>query len=197
MLSGGRLQQWQLLRQLLGRTGPEQPFLPGLTVMLAFCLGPNHIRALCQSSVHPLTHHLFMHLFFLSVPQSSNSCHSCITYICSVICASIESFLHSSSQPTCFLRLNEAQQSAFQDITNVANERRQLSGELEDLRSQFKAYQKVKTREICSLEHRVRILLQSQAVAGTMRQDDPPASSSSPRQHQATPARYTVLHLIN
>ncbi|DBA92530.1 TPA: hypothetical protein ACH3X1_002761 [Trebouxia sp. C0004] len=86
-------------------------------------------------------------------------------------------------------RLNEAQQSAFQDITNVANERRQLSGELEDLRSQFKAYQKVKTREICSLEHRVRILLQSQAVAGTMGRDDPPASSSSPRQRQTTPAR--------
>ncbi|KAL0020086.1 hypothetical protein WJX79_009298 [Trebouxia sp. C0005] len=86
-------------------------------------------------------------------------------------------------------RLDEAQQSAFQDITNVANERRQLSGELEDLRSQFKAYQKVKTREICSLEHRVRILLQSQAVAGTMRRDDHPASASSPTQHHATPAR--------
>ena len=104
------------------------------------------------------------------------------------------SSVHTPSEPACFLRLNEAQQSAFQDITNVANERRQLSGELEDLRSQFKAYQKVKTREICSLEHRVRILLQSQAVAGTMRRDDPPASSSSPRQHQATPARYTMSH---
>jgi hypothetical protein len=108
--------------------------------------------------------------------------------------ASMGSSVHTPSEPACFLRLDEAQQSAFQDITNVANERRQLSGELEDLRSQFKAYQKVKTREIGSLEHRVRILLQSQAVAGTMRRDDPPASSSSPRQHQATPARYTMSH---
>ena len=79
-------------------------------------------------------------------------------------------------------RLNEAQQSAFQDITNVANERRQLSDELESLRSQFKAYQKVKTREISSLDHRVRILLQSQAVAGTMRPQDQPLPSSSPSQ---------------
>ena len=70
----------------------------------------------------------------------------------------------------------------------MANERRQLSDELEDLRGQFKAYQKVKTREISSLDHRVRILLQSQAVAGTMRSEDQPASSS-PRQHKPIPAR--------
>ncbi|KAL3148684.1 hypothetical protein ABBQ38_014099 [Trebouxia sp. C0009 RCD-2024] len=86
-------------------------------------------------------------------------------------------------------RLNEAQQSAFQDITNVANERRQLSDELESLRSQFKAYQRVKTREISSLDHRVRILLQSQAVAGTMRPDLTPLTSSSPRQ-KPLPSRY-------
>lgn len=70
----------------------------------------------------------------------------------------------------------------------MANERRQLSDELEDLRGQFKAYQKVKTREISSLDHRVRILLQSQAVAGTMRSEDQPASLS-PRQHKPIPAR--------
>ncbi len=67
MLSGGRLRQWQLLQQLRGRTGPGQPFLPGLTVIPTFCLGLNHIRSLYQSTVHLLTHHLFMRLFFLSV----------------------------------------------------------------------------------------------------------------------------------
>ena len=92
-------------------------------------------------------------------------------------------------------RLNEAQQSAFHDITNVANERRQLSDELESLRSQFKAYQRVKTREISSLDHRVRILLQSQAVAGTMRSDLPtPFTSSSPRQ-KPLPSRYVPVWL--
>lgn len=87
-------------------------------------------------------------------------------------------------------RLNEAQQSAFQDITNVANERRQLSDELESLRSQFKAYQRVKTREISSLDHRVRILLQSQAVAGTMRPDHPPTLSLSPPGQRPLPSRW-------
>lgn len=91
-------------------------------------------------------------------------------------------------------RLNEAQQSAFQDITNVANERRQLSDELESLRSQFKAYQRVKTREISSLDHRVRILLQSHAVAGTMRPDQTPLTSSSPRQ-RPLPSRYMLFCL--
>lgn len=89
MLSGGRLRQWQLLRQLLGRTGPEQPFLSGLTVILTFCLGINHIRPLLQSTVYSLTHHLFVHSFFLLVPQSSHSCHYCVrlitlfSYLCS------------------------------------------------------------------------------------------------------------------
>ena len=75
-------------------------------------------------------------------------------------------------------RLSDAQQSAFQDITNISNERRQLVDELEGLRSQFKAYQRVKAREVSSLDHRVRILLHSQAVAGTMRSDDVPSAAT-------------------
>lgn len=104
--------------------------------------------------------------------------------------------LTSTSLCVCVLlcRLNEAQQGAFQDITNVANERRQLSDELESLRSQFKAYQRVKTREISSLDHRVRILLQSQAVAGTMHPDDPTPSFLSPG-HKAPPSRCLPLCL--
>ena len=79
-------------------------------------------------------------------------------------------------------RLNSAQQSAFQDITNISNERRQLVDELEGLRSQFKAYQRVKAREVSSLDHRVRILLHSQAVTATMRPEDlPPQDTAAPR----------------
>ena len=51
--------------------------------------------------------------------------------------------------------------------------------ELEGLRSQFKAYQRVKAREISSLDHRVRILLHSQAVAGTMRPEDMPTQDTA------------------
>ena len=98
----------------------------------------------------------------------------------------------------CLHRLNEAQQSAFQDITNVANERRQLSDELESLRSQFKAYQRVKTREISSLDHRVRILLQSQAVAGTMRPDELANTSAAAAagQHKPVSVRYAIYSFV-
>ena len=87
-------------------------------------------------------------------------------------------------------RLNDAQHSAFQDITNISNERRQLVDELEGLRSQFKAYQRVKAREVSSLDHRVRILLHSQAVAGTMRPEDMPTSD------KPTAPRYASWHSL-
>ena len=114
-------------------------------------------------------HHSWLHAADLRLPSVTSACW------CVLLC-----------------RLNEAQQSAFQDITNVANERRQLSDELESLRSQFKAYQKVKTREISSLDHRVRILLQSQAVAGTMHPDDHTSSLLSPG-HKPLPSRCVSL----
>lgn len=84
-----------------------------------------------------------------------------------------------------YCRLNDAQQSAFQDITNISNERRQLVDELEGLRSQFKAYQRVKAREVSALDHRVRILLHSQAVAGTMPTDDVPTSAQDKARYHA------------
>lgn len=63
--------------------------------------------------------------------------------------------------------------------------------ELEGLRSQFKAYQRVKAREVSSLDHRVRILLHSQTVAGTMRPEDMPTSD------KPTAPRYASCIALN
>lgn len=57
--------------------------------------------------------------------------------------------------------------------------------ELEGLRSQFKAYQRVKAREVSALDHRVRILLHSQAVAGTMPTDDVPMTAQDKARYLA------------
>eukprot|EP00891_Asterochloris_glomerata_P000304 jgi/Astpho2/304/Aster-02189 len=51
-------------------------------------------------------------------------------------------------------------QRALKDITNANDERSRLSGEIEALRRQFKAYQGLKAVEVSRLEHRLRGCLQ-------------------------------------
>ena len=53
-------------------------------------------------------------------------------------------------------RVSETEQRAFKDITNAKDERSRLSGEIEALRRQFKAYQGMKAVEVSRLEHRIR-----------------------------------------
>ena len=78
----------------------------------------------------------------------------------------------------------EAEKRALRDITNAHTEQRQTADELDALRSQFKAYQKVKTREVQGLTTRLKVLLQQQAVAGGVIGTD--RHSSSPGVTKAT-----------
>ena len=57
-------------------------------------------------------------------------------------------------------RVSETEQRALKDITNANDERSRLSGAIEALRRQFKAYQGMKAVEVCRLEHRLRGCLQ-------------------------------------
>ncbi len=63
-------------------------------------------------------------------------------------------------QQQCVCRVSETEQRALKDITNANDERSRLSGEIEALRWQFKAYQGLKAVEVSRLEHRLRGCLQ-------------------------------------
>ena len=56
--------------------------------------------------------------------------------------------------------MSETEQRALKDITNANDERSRLSGEIEALRRQFKAYQGLKAVEVSRLELRLRGCLQ-------------------------------------
>ncbi|KAK9863504.1 hypothetical protein WJX84_001683 [Apatococcus fuscideae] len=53
-------------------------------------------------------------------------------------------------------RMRESEHRALQDITNAQAAQQQLVSEVDDLRTQFKAYQQVKAKEVAALEARLR-----------------------------------------
>ncbi|KAK9819108.1 hypothetical protein WJX74_002074 [Apatococcus lobatus] len=60
------------------------------------------------------------------------------------------------AKATSHCRVKESERRALQDITNAQAAQQQLISEIDDIRSQFKAYQQVKSKEVAALEARLR-----------------------------------------